>query len=129
MKASVLLAAATRVTRRALNARYRRMSPAQRVRFYSSYAKIFREVRLPVQRGDWVVDFLGRAVRVPLVCDRMWLDWDMAVSIVGHDSDVTRTYESLLQSSARPDLFFDVGANYGTPCGPAGLAGDPGGGL
>ena len=34
--------------------------------------------------------------------------------VIGHDIDVKQTYESLVQPDERPDIFLDVGANYGT---------------
>ncbi|AFM05151.1 methyltransferase, FkbM family [Bernardetia litoralis DSM 6794] len=44
----------------------------------------------------------------------MWLDWDTAVSIVGHDIEVKNFYKKLILSEYKPKLVFDVGANYGT---------------
>ena len=44
----------------------------------------------------------------------MWLDWDAAMSALGHETHVKRTYATLLASPDRPNLFIDVGANYGT---------------
>ncbi len=43
----------------------------------------------------------------------MWLDWDAALSILGHEVEIKETYASLLASTVPPDLFIDVGANYG----------------
>ncbi len=52
---------------------------------------------------------------MPLRCGTFWLDWDNAVSIVGHDIEVKETYESIIRSgAAAPELFIDIGANYGT---------------
>lgn len=52
---------------------------------------------------------------MPLRRGSFWLDWDNAVSIVGHDIEVKQTYESFIAlPSERPDLFIDIGANYGT---------------
>ncbi|MEM9027603.1 MAG: FkbM family methyltransferase [Pseudomonadota bacterium] len=42
------------------------------------------------------------------------MDWDSAVSIVGHDIEIKTTYENILMSTDGVDLFIDVGANYGT---------------
>lgn len=43
----------------------------------------------------------------------MWLDWDGALAVLGHDHEVKDFYSKILNSSLRPDLFVDVGANYG----------------
>jgi FkbM family methyltransferase len=49
-----------------------------------------------------------------MTAERMWLDWDCALSIVGHDVEVKQTYAAILTSKRRPNLFVDIGANYGT---------------
>ncbi|MGH7807777.1 MAG: FkbM family methyltransferase [Thermodesulfobacteriota bacterium] len=51
---------------------------------------------------------------MPLRSSWSWLDWDHAVSIVGHDIEVIQTYAAIIVSDQRPALFLDVGANYGT---------------
>src|SRR5207249_3638516 len=63
--------------------------------------------------GLWTVTFLGRPIRLSLRPGQMWLDWDAALSILGHEVEIKETYSSLLASSASPELFIDVGANYG----------------
>ena len=57
---------------------------------------------------------MGRNIRIPLTSDRFWLDWETAVSVVGHDVAIKDTYEALITSLDRPELFIDIGANYGT---------------
>jgi FkbM family methyltransferase len=42
-----------------------------------------------------------------------WLDWDNALSILGHDIEIKKTYTALIASDQRPTRFVDVGANYG----------------
>jgi hypothetical protein len=44
----------------------------------------------------------------------MWLDWFLALATLGDDSTVKKTYAAIVSSSRKPDLFLDVGANYGT---------------
>lgn len=61
----------------------------------------------------WTVMAGEREIRLPLVASRMWLDWLLAVSFLGHDAEVKQTYLAILSSKQRPDLFVDVGANYG----------------
>jgi FkbM family methyltransferase len=62
----------------------------------------------------WTINFAGQSIKMPLRNGKLWLDWDNAVSIAGHDIEVKKTYESILNSNVRPKSFFDVGANYGT---------------
>jgi hypothetical protein len=44
----------------------------------------------------------------------LWLNWDTAISIVGHDCKIKHFYEQLIKSADKPKCFLDVGANYGT---------------
>lgn len=50
---------------------------------------------------------------MPLRNEECWLDWDNALSILGHDPDIKETYENLLDTISIK-VFFDIGANYGT---------------
>lgn len=60
------------------------------------------------------MEFLGQQIQLPLRREWFWLDWDSAVSIVGHDIEVKESYASLISSPKPPELFVDIGANYGT---------------
>jgi FkbM family methyltransferase len=62
----------------------------------------------------WKIVFEGKTILMPLTPERFWLDWDSAVSIVGNDVEVKDTYAALIQSRDAPELFIDIGANYGT---------------
>jgi len=105
--------ASNRAPRWILNRYYRALSYEAKSLFHSRYSKIFRsgDTLMP---GEWMIEFLGRHVRLPLRSSLCWLDWDYALSILGHDADVKQTYEALIKSDQRPALFVDVGANYGT---------------
>lgn len=112
---SVRVIAASTWSRRMLNAVYLALTPSQRALFHESFAKIFRNNRIQGRDGTWKVAFANKNILMPLASETFWLDWDTAVSIVGHDIEVKQTYESLLGlSSMKPDLFIDIGANYGT---------------
>jgi FkbM family methyltransferase len=63
---------------------------------------------------QWHVVFAGRTITTPLTPPRSELDWDLAVSILGADREVKQTYETILSSDQRPDLFVDIGTSYGT---------------
>lgn len=111
---AVRVCATRTLPRMLLNAIYLRASPARRSAFHHRHAKLFREAGEDVVAGVWRVDFCGRRLRMPLTGQRFWLDWDLAVSIVGHDIEVKLAYQQLLCGPRRPDLFIDIGANYGT---------------
>lgn len=100
--------------RRRLNDAYQRMSLRKKKAFHSLYAKMFREAPATFDGGYWTVEFAGRPVRVPLRAETLWLDWDSALSLLGHDIEIKLTYQTLLDSNAPPQSFLDVGANYGT---------------
>ena len=109
----IRLIAAFPFSRRALNSIYVKLSSHQRSLFNQEFAKIFKNNRIRGSSGTWNVVFLNKSILMPLTSQRFWLDWDLAVSIVGHDIEVVETYEALIGSSERPELFIDIGANYG----------------
>ena len=112
---SVRAIAASSWSRRVLNVVYLLLTPSQRALFHESFAKIFRNNHVQGRNGTWKVAFASKNILMPLTSETFWLDWDTAVSIVGHDIEVKQTYESLIGlSSMKPDLFIDIGANYGT---------------
>ncbi len=114
MRSIVRSFAARPGSRAILNRYYDHLGPKDRATFQSRYSRVFRREDIPMSPGAWQVNFAGRGLRVPLRPEWAWLDWDLAVSIVGHDIEVVQTYEAFLNSFERPDFFFDVGANYGT---------------
>ena len=102
-----------RIPRSLLNLWYRTLSDQSKLRFYERYSKVFRGSDAKVAPGAWTINFCGRDIKLPLRPEFSWLDWDNAVSIVGHDLEIKQTYAALLASNQRPQLFIDVGANYG----------------
>jgi FkbM family methyltransferase len=100
--------------RKKLNKFYNRLNEDEKAVFHNLTSKAFTDGNREISDGVWVVEFLGKQIRLPLRNDKLWLDWDNAVSIVGHDPDVKSTYELLIKSDHAPRRFFDVGANYGT---------------
>src|SRR5271168_3396391 len=101
-----------RLSRTVLNFAYNSLPYKGKAACYSAFAKMYRGTN-PILEADWKVRFARKSIRLPLAGSSMWLDWDLAVSLVGHDSKVVRSYELLLNSPFRPRVFFDVGANYG----------------
>jgi FkbM family methyltransferase len=105
-----------KLSRTVLNFAYNRLPYKGKAAFYSAFAKMYRGSNGSSNRtlqADWKVRFARKSIRLPLAGPAMLLDWDLAVSLVGHDSKVVRSYELLLDSPFRPRVFFDVGANYG----------------
>lgn len=100
-----------------LNSFYSSLDNNEKEIFHSSYAKMFRDdsdiLSQPINT-TWSVEFANSTITVPLQSKSMWLDWDTAVSIVGHDIEVKEFYKKLILSEYTPKLVFDVGANYGT---------------
>lgn len=96
-----------------LNAYYNSLSIEARSRYHKRYSTIFRGPG-PLPDGTWQVRFLGKPVRLPLRAAHSWTDWANALAILGHDPEVKSAYERLLSSPQRPELFLDVGANFGT---------------
>lgn len=99
--------------RERLNLAYNRLNSYEGQLFQRLFAKIFRDNNYPVIDGDWKVYFLKKEIKLPLRKENMWLDWDVAVSVIGHDPDIKITYENLIASGS-VKIFFDIGANYGT---------------
>jgi FkbM family methyltransferase len=97
-----------------LNQYYSLLGDQAKSRFYARYSKIFRDNHVLLASGEWVIHFTDRKIRLPLRPSWSWLDWDGALSLIGHDIEVKQTYAALLKSDQRPALFLDVGANYGT---------------
>jgi FkbM family methyltransferase len=101
--------------RRSLNARYLRLTLKQCELYHARYARMFRSwPHRPSKGGVWKVRFAGKTILMPLRADMLWLDWDSAVAILGHDADIKDKYARLVSSAPKPDLFLDIGANYGT---------------
>lgn len=112
-RALVAKLAANRTTRSAMNTLYNSLSPRAKRRFYLLFAKIFRTRNIAVDPGNWNVSFLGKTIAIPLSQETMWLGWDTALSVVGSDVTVKETYANIISRSP-PDIFCDIGANYGT---------------
>ena len=102
-------------SRRWLNAIHNRMDYSQNESFFWSFASAFRGV--PANKGchhDWTAHFGAADIAIPLNGGEPWECWGTAVGLRGHDSIVKATYDAILSSPRRPDLFVDVGANNGT---------------
>jgi FkbM family methyltransferase len=106
--------ASRRWTLSLLNALYRRLGSSVHGWMQPRYAKLFRDGDHRLAEGRWVLPFAGRNVALPLKPHRAWLDWDAAFSLLGHEPVIKESYRALVQAPMAPDLFVDVGGNYGT---------------
>jgi FkbM family methyltransferase len=100
--------------RKSLNNFYLKLSYNERIYFHFLFSSIFRNKTPPSINDYWRIKFNGKALLLPLRTETLWLDWDLAVSIVGHDLEVKSFYEELIKKSKSQLCFFDIGANYGT---------------
>jgi FkbM family methyltransferase len=101
-------------SRRMLNALVMRATFVQAAWLHRNLARAFVQRRAAITASLWNVRFCGRVIRFPLTPEGAWLDWDLALSVVGPYLKAKATYSALLRSSSRPELFVDIGANYGT---------------
>jgi FkbM family methyltransferase len=106
--------AARSSTRKVLNYYYNTLGDKSKSWWHRLNAELFRNEGSSLDAGDWSVTFLGATIRLPLRPEHSWLDWDSAISILGHDIEIKTTYARLITSSEPPEIFLDVGANYGT---------------
>jgi FkbM family methyltransferase len=101
-------------SRQRLNDRCNAFTDDRRELFYRDYAKVFGRTFGTAAPGVWAVRFRDVTIRIPLAPDSIALDWDTALSVIGHDPEIKRTYAAILDSQDRPAIFLDVGANLGT---------------
>lgn len=114
IKRSARYCIAHKATRAAVNAAYLLLPASGRKYVHTRFARIFRGAGYDGAPGDWNVRFEGRSIQAPLTRESMWLDWETALSITGHDVEVKATYAAFVRGSGKPDLFIDIGGNYGT---------------
>lgn len=110
MTKTVRSLASRAATRKILNFAYSKFSWKKKSSFHADYRALFEGFELIL--GKWHINFAGRNISLLLSPERAWLDWDLAVSALGHDVEIKQTYETLL-NSGKLSVFFDIGANYG----------------
>ena len=95
-------------TRSSLNREYLNMNFEEMAEYHVQFAKIFRNHTMRIESGDWHVVFEGKRINLPIEEASIWLDWDNAISILGHESEIKQTYSHLINSPLKPELFLDV---------------------
>ena len=96
-----------------LNNYYNNLNSKEKEIIHTLFAKKFRNNRNSISINKWKIAFNNRELFMPLRKSHMWLDWDSALSITGHDIEIKSTYEYLLER-LNLKCVFDVGANYCT---------------
>jgi FkbM family methyltransferase len=104
----------SRVSRQCLNTVYGWLSWDGKSHFHRRFSQAFWTPDPSAVDGVWDIRFLGKRLRIPLAVETLKLDWDVALAVLGHDSEIKQTYATLLTSPSRPDVFIDVGTNFGT---------------
>lgn len=100
--------------RKTLNNFYHKLSYYEKSIFHALYGRIFRDGKEYEINGEWILKFAGREIKIPLNKESLWLDWETAVSVLGHDYEVKAYYQTQITSDNPPQCFLDIGANYGT---------------
>ncbi|WP_216746098.1 FkbM family methyltransferase [Paucihalobacter ruber] len=100
-------------SRKIINFYYNELSFAEKKRFHSRYKRLYRESEKYGFNGIWKVKFLNNRILIPISKGEMWLNWDMALTLSGHDIEIKLFYHNFIKSDFKPKVFFDVGANYG----------------
>ena len=95
-----------------INSFYNSLNYKAKKQFHALFADMFRNRNYGIN-GQWVVSFLNTKIVIPFSKAGCWLEWETALSILGHDIEVKETYEYLLKKGL-VQSFFDIGANYGT---------------
>jgi FkbM family methyltransferase len=99
--------------RQTLNRHYSRLSATGKIVFGSYLGRAFWNGGKDLESGDWIVNFAGKQIKVPLRPDTANLDWIYALSLLGHDREVVETYENIIAARGVPATFIDIGANFG----------------
>ena len=80
---------------RIFNKFYNKLSFEDKAVIHSIFAKYYRTGDKKIAADNWEIIFNENKILIPLSKKRLWLDWDSALSVVGHDIYVKKTYEYL----------------------------------
>lgn len=101
-------------TRLKLNEFYHKLNFYEKSIFHALYSRVFRDGKAYQIKGEWILKFVGKEIRMPLESETLWLDWETALSILGHDYEIKSFYQNQITSKKPPKCFLDIGANFGT---------------
>jgi FkbM family methyltransferase len=102
------------ISRRALNYGIDRAPLIWKRKVHGAFGLIFKDYNGDWTDSDWRLSFIGKNILIPLQKGTLNTDWIAAVTIMGHDIEEKQTYMNILASEMKPDLFIDVGGNFGT---------------
>ena len=114
LKAAILEKIGEEKFNRRINTFYNKLDYSEKTLFHHLFSKIFRDNGELKKDTEWKVRFINSQITIPISKENAWLNWDTALSILGHDTPVKQFYSALLKSDLKPNSFFDIGANYGT---------------
>lgn len=100
-------------TRYILNGIYDQLSLKNKHIFYRSFKELFYGHDASFKACFWEVRVPTEKIRLPLGHKDTPLEWEQALSCLGHDAEMRDFYFALLRTSSRPNVMLDVGANYG----------------
>jgi FkbM family methyltransferase len=112
--AAVRWLAARSMSRPVLNAMYSLLPANWKAQCHGRFSRIFYGYNGEFDEGRWRISVFGRSIVVPLRRQFAGLDWDAALSIIGHEPELKETYAAFVRLNHPPRLVLDIGANYGT---------------
>ena len=80
-----------------LNKIYLKLTFEEKGTCHPIFAKLFRDKLANISISKWIISFRNVKVYMPLRASNLWLDWDSALSIIGHDQDVKKAYLDILK--------------------------------
>jgi len=95
-----------------INIFYNHLNFKEKKQFYSLFSDMFENRNSGIV-GEWNLEFLNTKIWFSLSKENSWLEWNTALSILGHDIEIKETYEYLIKRGYIK-CYFDIGANYGT---------------
>jgi len=90
------------------------MNTWQHLSLFRSLGHIYWKYNARCHSGNWRVRFEEKEILFPIRADSFGLDWYLALSVLGYDLPLKKTFRVLLKRDPTFDMLIDVGANYGT---------------
>lgn len=114
LEEAIGLLARKTLSRKLLNELYKILTLKRKGSFHHYFSLIFRNKYEHFESGFWTINFIDKQIQLPLRKKQFWLDWAIALSVLGHETEIKETYISLINSLNPPEFFIDIGTNYGT---------------
>lgn len=91
-RSAIRLGLSLRPIRIGINRAYNNLSAEERSAYHSKYWDLFRGYDGASWNGRWGLKIAERTIYLPLRAERMWLDWDHCISLLGHDMEIKKFY-------------------------------------